>query len=136
MAKRRRIKPERSILYGATAAAGTLLLLIGALALALHMGLTGVGTIRIGLIIACLTAGGAGVIWGPKGEGSSKQRLLSCGIPALTVLLLSLVISGETVEIGGATLHALCLLLPCLISLAVGGKHQKRSASARRIGRK
>ena len=135
MVKRKRLKSERRILLGATAEAGTLMLLVGALALAIHKGLAGVGTIRIGLVLACLTAGGAGMIWGPKGEGSVKQRQVSCGIPALTVMLLSLVLSGEETEIMHGALHALCLFLPCLISLAVGGKHQKRSAPARKMRR-
>ena len=135
MVKRRRGKPQAAALTGAAAEMGTLLLLIALLALAVQKGAAGAAAIKTGLIMACLAAGTAGVIWGPRGEGSGRLRFLACGVPALPVLILGLLTGGGEGDRLRVALHALCMLLPCLISLAAGERRRHGSSVGRTLRR-
>ena len=133
MAKRRKGDRQPGVLQGAAATILTLMGLLGALALAVQKGTAGEGMIGPGVILSCLAAGTAGVIWGPKGEGSGKRRLLTSTVPAAALLILSLLFVRETKGLLRGALHAICLFLPCLLSVAAGRKRFGKSRAGRRM---
>ena len=132
MAKRRKGEWKPGIWQVASAMLATLMGLLGVLALAVQKGRATEGMIGPGVIVSCLTAGAAGVIWGPKGEGSGKRRLLTCAIPAAALLVMCLLFVRETEDLLRGALHAACLFLPCLLSMAAGKKHSPKSRVGRR----
>ena len=133
MGNRRKGTWKGGLLRGMAALAGTLLALLGVLALAVQRGIAGEGMIGPGMIAACLMAGTAGVLWGPGGEGSGKQRFMTCALPAAALMLLSVLLARGTGQILHGALHAFSLMVPGLISLAAGGKRRSRSRTPRRM---
>ena len=100
--------------------------------MAVQKGAAGLEMIKTGLILSCLAAGTAGAIFGPKGEGRGKLRMLAGGAAAAVLPILSLLLSGAEGDRLRGALHAFCLFLPCLISLAAGGKLRGRGAAGRK----
>ena len=132
MGKRRKHASVTGIWKGMAAECAALLLLTGALAALLQKGTVGTRELMAGLVLICLVAGSAGVLWGPKGEGGAGKRLLACGIPAAARLLAGCLFPGSGEWAPSAALHALCLLLPCLVSLALDRRRRVRGAAGRR----
>ena len=132
MGKRSKQRMENGVLKGAASESCVLLLMNGLLAFMLHKGTIGCERLRLGLILLCVVAGTAGVLWGPKGEGSIKRRLLACGIPAAFVLLAGILLAKEVGEVLQGATHAACLLLPCLVSLFLERKPRRRGATRKK----
>lgn len=117
---------------GTAAECAVLLLLTGVVAALLQKGIISIGELTPGLALLCITAGFAGVLWGPKGEAAAVARLIACGIPAFVLLIADFMFPREDgMKMAGA-INAGCLLLPCLISLALGRRKRRRGAGGRK----
>ncbi len=117
---------------GAAAECAVLLLLTGVLAALLQKGIISFGELTPGLALLCIAAGSAGVLWGPKGERAATARLIACGIPALALLIADFLLPRENGMKTAGAINAGCLLLPCLVSLALGRRNRRRGAGGRR----
>ena len=127
MSKRKHSGFGKGVWQGAAAAFAAMLILSGLLALLIRQGAIGSWGWKPGMILICLAAGASAVLFGPKGEGRGAM-LLTSGIPAAVLLLAGAAIAGVKGMIPGGALHGLCLMLPGLMSLLIGGGRRRRAA--------
>jgi peptidoglycan/LPS O-acetylase OafA/YrhL len=118
---------------GATAASLVLLLCVEAGLI--QKGVLSIKQAEPGIILCCLIAGTVGAALKQKGEGSSRTMLLGCAIPAILLMMSGVVFSEGSQIQPEIFAHAICVILPGLIT-AMGVELRNKKGKKRRIHRR
>ncbi len=102
-----------------------LLVLLGVMALMMQKGIVKTEWMHASLITVCLLTGLVAQLSVSKGE-RGIYRLLPCGIPAVLLLLAALLVPTTEWEPMKSAVYSLCLVLPTLVRLALGGRSSKK----------
>ena len=112
------------ILKNTMAAIGVLFVLLGIMAIMMQKGIVKTEWLHFGLIAVCLLTGVLAQLIESKGE-KGIYRLLPCGIPAILLLLVAFLSPTQDREPVRSAVYSLCLVLPTLVRLALGGRSSK-----------
>ncbi len=113
------------ILKNTMAAIGVLFVLLGIMAIMMQKGIVKTEWLHFGLIAVCLLTGVLAQLIESKGE-KGIYRLLPCGIPAILLLLVAFLSPTQDREPVRSAVYSLCLVLPALVRLALGGRSSKK----------
>ena len=113
------------ILKNTMAAIGVLFVLLGIMAIMMQKGIVKTEWLHFGLIAVCLLTGVLAQLIESKGE-KGIYRLLPCGIPAILLLLVAFLSPTQDREPVRSAVYSLCLVLPTLVRLALGGRSSKK----------
>ena len=113
------------ILKNTMAVIGVLFVLLGIMAIMMQKGIVKTEWMHFGLIAVCLLTGVLAQLIESKGE-RGLYRLLPCGIPAILLLLISFLSPTQDREPVRSAVYSLCLALPALVRLALGGRSSKK----------
>ena len=113
------------ILKNTMAAIGVLLVLLGIMAIMMQKGIVKTEWTHFGLIAVCLLTGVLAQLIASKGE-RGIYRLIPCGIPGILLLLISFLAPTQDREPSRSALYSLCLVLPALVRVALGGRSSKK----------
>ena len=113
------------ILKNTTAAISVMLVLLGIMAIMMQKGIVKTEWMHFCLIAVCLLTGVLVQLSASKGE-KGIFRLLPCGIPAILLLLISFLSPTQDREPVRSAVYSLCLVLPALVRLALGGRSSKK----------
>ena len=123
------------ILKNTMAAIGVLLALLGIMAIMMQKGIVKTEWMHFGLIAVCLLTGVLAQLIASKGE-KGIYRLIPCGIPAILLLLISFLSPTQDREPLRSAVYSLCLVLPALMSLALGGRSSRKELIRRKSRRR
>ena len=113
------------ILKNTMAVIGVLLVLLGIMSIMMQKGIVKTEWMHFGLIAVCLLTGVLVQLSASKGE-KGIYRLLPCGIPAILLLLITFLSPTQDREPVRSAAYSLCLVLPALVRLALGGRSSKK----------
>ncbi len=113
------------ILKNTMAAIGVLFVLLGIMALMMQKGIVKTDWTHFVLIAVCLLTGVLVQLSAAKGE-KGIYGLLPSGIPAILLLLISFLSPTQDREPVRSAVYSLCLVLPALVRLALGGRSSKK----------
>ena len=113
------------ILKNTMAAIGVLLVLLGIMAIMMQKGIVKTEWMHFCLIAVCMLTGVLVQLSASKGD-KGIYRLLPCGIPAILLLLISFLSPTQDREPVRSAVYSLCLVLPALVRLALGGRSSKK----------
>ena len=113
------------ILKNTMAVIGVLLVLLGIMAIMMQKGIVKTEWMHFCLIAVCMLTGVLVQLSASKGE-KGIYRLLPCGIPAILLLLISFLSPTQDREPVRSAVYSLCLVLPALVRLALGGRSSKK----------
>ena len=123
------------ILKNTMAAIGVLFVLLGIMAIMMQKGIVKTEWMHFGLIAVCMLTGVLAQLSASKGE-RGIYRLFPCGIPAILLLLISFLSPTQDREPVRSAAYFLCLVLPTLVRLALGGRSSKKERMRRKSRRR
>ena len=123
------------ILKNTMAAIGVLFVLLGIMAIMMQKGIIKTEWMHFGLIAVCLLTGVLAQQSASKGE-KGIYRLIPCGIPAILLLLISFLVPMQDREPVRSVVYSLCLVLPALVRVALGGRSSKKERMRWKSGRR
>lgn len=113
------------IMKNTMAAIGVLFVLLGIMSIMMQKGIVKTEWMHFCLIAVCMLTGVLVQLSASKGE-KGIYRLLPCGIPAILLLLISFLYPTQDREPVRSAVYSLCLVLPALVRLALGGRSSKK----------
>ncbi len=113
------------ILKNTMAVIGVLLVLLGIMSIMMQKRIVKTEWMHFGLIAVCLLTGVLAQLIASKGE-RGIYRLIPCGIPGILLLLISFLAPMQDREPSRSAVYSLCLVLPALVRLALGGRSSKK----------
>lgn len=113
------------ILKNTMAAIGVFLALLGIMAIMMQKGIVKTDWMHFGLIAVCMLTGVLAQLTASKGE-KGIYKLIPCGIPGILLLVISFLAPIQDREPSKIAVYSLCLVLPALVRLVLGGRNSKK----------